>query len=494
MVLHHHRDLSSSDSDDERDDNKRLDKSPDGRYFKLQQKIADKDFSTIDNAHLGFDNESALEVVWNELTYKSGKLNSTKAREDFQSKIRGLIQLDHFNIVKFIDLWNDEDKKQVVFITEKMTGTSGTLKTYVRDIYQSGRSIPEKVGKRWCRQMISAIKFMHTRDPPISHGNLKIGNIFLQHNGVLKVGAVVLGDVRTFVRTVGHGEMNYFPPEYFEEDDEHRELDSMQLKLASDIYALGLCFLEIATGRLPYSECKGRPQRMLGKILSHEPPSEIEHVQIEGFKNLILDCIVPRAEERPTASELMFNPFLFEVPRLSVITGHFIIRNAISLGDNASEEDVEFLNQVKVGVLGTLGNIDWSRAYNIYLSGYSMDRAEKRESRRTLDTKWHVQKHNREVQGIGVQLTLKLQDTVKRKIRFAFWPNRDSAKSVVNDMVLEGLLQVNDKERIVRELITFAQRLGYVAKNDRMYLNGVPAQQKPGLPTTSKKTPPKKFE
>ena len=84
--------------------------------------------------------------------------------------------LQHPNIVRFFDSWEDttpNKRKILVLITELMT--SGTLKTYLRRF----KKINTKVLKSWCRQILKGLMFLHSRQPPIIHRDLKCDNIFI---------------------------------------------------------------------------------------------------------------------------------------------------------------------------------------------------------------------------------------------------------------------------------------------------------------------------
>jgi serine/threonine protein kinase len=75
-----------------------------------------------------------------------------------------------------------------------------------------------------------------------------------------------------------------------------------------DIYAFGMCVLEMVTNEYPYQECTN-PAQIYRKVTQKIPPeslSKIKHLQTREF---IKFCISP-PEIRPSASELLDHPFL----------------------------------------------------------------------------------------------------------------------------------------------------------------------------------------
>ena len=131
------------------------------------------------------------------------------------SEIRILESLRNENIINFFHSWihkSREGKQNVVFITELMT--SGTLKSYIK---KSNGNVKPKVLKNWCRQILSGLLYLHTRDPPIIHrynfkllrrnfnysflidnSDLKCENIFINgNNGQAKIGDLGLATIKS---------------------------------------------------------------------------------------------------------------------------------------------------------------------------------------------------------------------------------------------------------------------------------------------------------
>ncbi|GBM34688.1 Nuclear receptor-binding [Araneus ventricosus] len=177
---------SGDDSDDESEN---LEESPCGRWLKRREEVQQRDIPGIDVAYLAMDTEEGVEVVWNEILFserKNFRNQEGKIRDIFDS----LTQLEHPNIVKLHKYWIDKEseKPRVIFITEYMS--SGSLKQFLKKTKRNVIKLPLQAWKRWCSQILSALSYLHSCSPPIIHGNLTCDSIFIQHNGLLKIGSV----------------------------------------------------------------------------------------------------------------------------------------------------------------------------------------------------------------------------------------------------------------------------------------------------------------
>eukprot|EP00126_Sphaerothecum_destruens_P008894 Sdes_comp20378_c2_seq1m14246 len=204
------------DSDCEFDDdneNDTLEVSPNSRWHKLRKKVINKDSLGIEEAHLAYDTENGIEVVWNQITFSPQRMSEENI-QNLNKKFKSLTALNHNNIVKYYDYWIDREKRQIVVITELLT--SGTVKQHLRKTLKMNKTVLPKVWKRWCVQILSALKYLHEQTPSIVHGNLKVGSIFIQHNGLVKVGAVCLEDINEHVRTIAGDQFQWIAPEVYD--------------------------------------------------------------------------------------------------------------------------------------------------------------------------------------------------------------------------------------------------------------------------------------
>jgi WNK lysine deficient protein kinase len=145
--------------------------------------------------------------------------------------------------------------------------------------------------------------FLHTRSPPVIHRDLKCDNIFITGpTGSVKIGDLGLATLKnkSFAKSV-IGTPEFMAPEMYEEHYDE----------AVDVYAYGLCMLEMATGEYPYSECTG-PAQIYKKVVNGVKPNSLEKVESQDVKEIIEQCIQLKKEDRPSIKELLGKDFFAE--------------------------------------------------------------------------------------------------------------------------------------------------------------------------------------
>ncbi|XP_073477730.1 serine/threonine-protein kinase WNK1-like isoform X9 [Aquarana catesbeiana] len=280
------------------DDNEELETkavgfSPDGRFLKFDIEIGRGSFKTV---YKGLDTETTVEVAWCEL--QDRKLSKSE-RQRFKEEAGMLKGLQHPNIVRFYDSWEStlKGKKCIVLVTELMT--SGTLKTYLKRF----KVMKLKVLRSWCRQILKGLQFLHTRTPPIIHRDLKCDNIFITGpTGSVKIGDLGLATLKraSFAKSV-IGTPEFMAPEMYEEKYDE----------SVDVYAFGMCMLEMATSEYPYSECQNAAQ-IYRRVTSGVKPASFDKVAIPEVKEIIEGCIRQNKDERYAIKDLLNHAFFQE--------------------------------------------------------------------------------------------------------------------------------------------------------------------------------------
>ncbi|XP_046462070.1 nuclear receptor-binding protein homolog isoform X4 [Daphnia pulex] len=316
-----------SGTEDSEDESEILEESPCGRWLKRREVVQQRDVPGIDAAYLAMDTEEGVEVVWNEVRFSERK--NFKAQEEKISQVfDNLIKLEHPNIVKFHKYWIDsrDDKPRVIFITEYMS--SGSLKQFLKRTKRNVKKPPLQAWKRWCTQILSALSFLHSCSPPIVHGNLTCDTIFIQHNGLIKIGSVAPDAIHQHVKTCREGMRNthFIAPEF----------GIAGMTPAVDIYSFGMCALEMAT-----LEIQGANGETGSLVTEEQVQRTIEGLEVLIQSDFIRACLKTEPELRPTARGLLFHRALFEVSPLRLLAAHTVVRCSANISETICDKVVQ---------------------------------------------------------------------------------------------------------------------------------------------------------
>ncbi|KAI9483984.1 MAG: kinase-like domain-containing protein [Benjaminiella poitrasii] len=265
-----------------------LEWAPNKRYGRLNTLLGKGAFKVV---HKAMDFDEGYEVAWNVIHI--GNDNN----KDVRHEIEILKSVRHPNIIAFHDAWLSENHSEFIFVTELMT--SGTLREYIRKL-----NLPTfKIVKRWSRQILKGLAYLHGHSPPIIHRDIKCDNIFINGaHGEIKIGDLGtaenmwLGDKKyTLI-----GTPEFMAPEMYEEEGYNEKVD---------LYAFGMCLIEMTTGEYPYAECTNTAQ-VYKKVCQHIKPDSLSKIQNHEVLEVINSCLSINENERLSAQELLESSFL----------------------------------------------------------------------------------------------------------------------------------------------------------------------------------------
>ncbi|KAL3647556.1 hypothetical protein CASFOL_008524 [Castilleja foliolosa] len=266
-------------------------KSPCGNYIRFKKIMGRGAFKDV---YKGFDLYENAEIAWNQICFDDEKaLNSPENQERLYSEANLLQSLSHSNIMKCYASWIDYDNKTVNMITELFS--SGSLRQYIKKL----GGVDLQTIKNWGRQILQGLNYLHTRSPCVIHRDLKCDNIFVDINsGEIKIGdfGLAIKMEQAPVRVLA-GTPEFMAPEYY--DEEYDEL--------VDLYAFGMCLMELTTLEYPYCECTN-PAQIFKKVTMGVKPPTLAKVEDFEVKGIIEKCLLP-ASMRPSALELLKDPF-----------------------------------------------------------------------------------------------------------------------------------------------------------------------------------------
>ncbi|XP_051149117.1 mitogen-activated protein kinase kinase 2 [Andrographis paniculata] len=193
------------------------------------------------------------------------------------------------------------DNGAISIILEYMDG--GSLADFLKKV----NMIPESFLAAICKQVLKGLWYLH-HEKHIIHRDLKPSNLLINHRGEVKitdfgVSAILpstSGQANTFV-----GTYNYMSPE---------RISGSNYGYKSDIWSLGLVFLECAMGQFPYSSPQpggwANVYELMVSIVDHPAPHAPSDQFSPEFCSFISSCLQKDPKDRLSANELMAHPFI----------------------------------------------------------------------------------------------------------------------------------------------------------------------------------------
>ncbi|KAK4745307.1 hypothetical protein SAY87_011619 [Trapa incisa] len=267
---------------------------PTGRFGRYSDLLG---HGAVKKVYRAFDQEEGTEVAWNQVRMANFCDDMTFINRLY-SEVQLLSSLKNRYIIVCHNVWKDEERNMLNFITEVCT--SGNLRNYRK----KHRHVSIKALKKWSKQILEGLHYLHTHEPCIIHRDLNCSNIFINGNtGEIKIGdlglAAIVGKSHTAHTIIGTPE--YMAPELYEED--YTEM--------VDIYSFGMCLLEMVTMEIPYSECDSIA-KIYKKVTMGIQPRAMNKVTDLELKAFIVKCIA-QPRDRPSASDLLEDPFFSEL-------------------------------------------------------------------------------------------------------------------------------------------------------------------------------------
>lgn len=264
--------------------------SPTKRYICYNDVVGRGSYKIV---YRGYDKHQGKEVAWNMVKVKDMDEREITMIIQEVMLLKTLTPQNRY-IINFHNAWLDETNGELHFITG--LALSGTLKQYI----SRNNHINMRVIKKWSSQILEGIEFLHNQH--IVHRDLKCNNIFINSN----TGDILIGDLGLAKRGTNNNHSVIGTPEYMAPemmDDKDIGYDEKV-----DIYAFGMCMLEMITNEIPFKECTGIGH-LFKKIASHNKPDSLYSVKSPEARSIIEQCIHYDPKERPSSTTLRNNSF-----------------------------------------------------------------------------------------------------------------------------------------------------------------------------------------
>lgn len=156
----------------EKDSEPFVELDPTRRYGRYKELLGS---GAVKKVYRAFDQEEGIEVAWNQVKLRSFS-NDPAMIDRLYSEVRLLRSLSNKNIISLYNFWRNEEEHTLNFITEVCT--SGNLREYRK----KHRQVSMKALKKWSKQILKGLHYLHTHEPCIIHRDLNCSNIFVNGN------------------------------------------------------------------------------------------------------------------------------------------------------------------------------------------------------------------------------------------------------------------------------------------------------------------------
>ncbi|XP_047941924.1 probable LRR receptor-like serine/threonine-protein kinase At1g06840 isoform X3 [Salvia hispanica] len=239
---------------------------------------------------------------------KRAQEGSLQGEKEFLTEIELLSRLHHRNLVSLTGYCDDQGEQMLAYEFVP----NGTLRDHLSGKFKAPLNFAMRV--RTALDAARGILYLHTEaNPPIFHRDIKSSNILMDSKYSAKVadfGLSKLAPVSEFdgnapghVSTVVKGTPGYLDPEYFLT---HKLTDK------SDVYSLGVVFLELLTGMHPIYHGKNIVREVniaynSGIVFSviDERMGSYPSECVQKFVNLALKCCKDDPDERPSMAQVV---------------------------------------------------------------------------------------------------------------------------------------------------------------------------------------------
>lgn len=212
----------------------------------------------------------------------------------------------------------------------------------------SNMQMPEEEAWKILHDVASGLAYLHGKNPPIIHQDIKPDNILISDEGRYMItdfgiSARVRSTLNRSAAQMSGGTLAYMGPERFGQNP--------QPIMASDIWSLGAMMYELITGNPPYGNHGG----MLQKNGADIPLIEGGYSQI--LLDLIYRCVALKPWERPTAEQVERETSEYLLGKTITEAEVEVVTPLVTTEQNKNKDEVvvsPHKNYKKWGVLGVV--------------------------------------------------------------------------------------------------------------------------------------------
>ena len=179
--------------------------------------------------------DSRLEKLWAVKALK--KQDGRYGDGSLEREARILKGLDHPAIPRVADVVRERDG--IFLVMDYIEGEA------LDKMLERSGAIPQEQAVAWTRQLCGALGYLHSRERPVIHRDIKPGNVMVTPEGNVKlIDFGTAGEYQEQAGAAGMGTRGYAAPEQLER--------AGRTDARTDIYSLGVTLRQLVTGKSPW--------------------------------------------------------------------------------------------------------------------------------------------------------------------------------------------------------------------------------------------------
>ncbi len=346
----------------------------------LEREACKTDFEALEDKNIG---KGGFGCVWKVRHKETKKVYAIKVInkesiikqnlvEQTNREIQIMYKLDHPYIIKLANHFEDDED----FCLIMQYASKGQLYSQIKRL----KRLDQKQAAQYMREIISAVKYLHTRDPPIIHRDIKPENVLLDSEGICKLADFGWSNFEegNKQRETYCGTPEYLAPEMINKSGHDENID---------IWSLGVMLFEMLTGKTPFN-FKGDRNQLYNSIKT------LKIVWTDDFpplaKDLISKILRLQPKDRLNLDQIIEHQWFKEIPLIRPIlteynyskeeklTSHLIHSNREN--EEKKIENEKNKNNLNVNSIN-VNNIDNNLMNSISLKYYATIVSEKNKIR-----------------------------------------------------------------------------------------------------------------
>ena len=298
----------------------------------LEREACKTDFESLEDKSIGKGGFGSVWKVRHKITKQifaikvinKESIVKQKMVEQTNREIEIMYKLDHPHIIKLYSHFEDDED----FCLIMQIASKGQLYSIIKRL----KRLDQRTAAQYMREVISAIKYLHTRNPPIIHRDIKPENILLDQEGRCKLADFGWSnfDVGDKFRDTYCGTPEYLAPEMITKSGHNESVD---------IWALGVLLFEMLTGRTPFNFTGDRIQ-LFNNIKT------LRIVWTDDFPQLAKDLVGKilrlNPKDRLTLDEIINHQWFRDVPIIKPVLTPIIYNERQKLESHLIQSIPEF--------------------------------------------------------------------------------------------------------------------------------------------------------